>query len=78
MCVPTIKSRRSPAIRFHVVPADNQRVPRAGLTVHANLDTVCIDLHVEVPAVQYRELADKRRGEPSEAVRERVPLRVRC
>jgi magnesium chelatase family protein len=31
-----------------------------------------IDLHVEVPAVQYRELADKRRGEPSEAIRLRV------
>lgn len=31
-----------------------------------------IDIHVEVPAVKYRELADDRRGEPSEAIRERV------
>jgi magnesium chelatase family protein len=31
-----------------------------------------IDLHVEVPAVQYRDLSDGRPGEPSEAIRERV------
>jgi magnesium chelatase family protein len=31
-----------------------------------------IDLHVEVPAVQYRDLTDGRAGEPSEAIRERV------
>jgi magnesium chelatase family protein len=31
-----------------------------------------IDLHVEVPAVRYRELSDRRLGEPSAAVRERV------
>lgn len=31
-----------------------------------------IDLHVEVPAVRYRELADTRAGEPSAAIRERV------
>ena len=31
-----------------------------------------IDLHVEVPAVRYRDLADKRGGEPSEAIRGRV------
>jgi magnesium chelatase family protein len=31
-----------------------------------------IDLHVEVPAVRYRDLADQRAGEPSEAIRERV------
>jgi magnesium chelatase family protein len=31
-----------------------------------------IDLHVEVPAVQYRELSDRRSGEPSAAIRERV------
>ena len=31
-----------------------------------------IDLHVEVPAVRYRELASQRGGEPSEAVRDRV------
>jgi magnesium chelatase family protein len=31
-----------------------------------------IDLHVEVPAVPYRELTDRRSGEPSEAIRERV------
>lgn len=31
-----------------------------------------IDLHVEVPAVRYRELTDSRPAEPSEAVRERV------
>jgi magnesium chelatase family protein len=31
-----------------------------------------IDLHVEVPAVRYRDLADRRAGEPSEAIRERV------
>ena len=35
-----------------------------------------IDLHVEVPAVRYRELADQRVGEPSAAIRERV-LRAR-
>jgi magnesium chelatase family protein len=35
-----------------------------------------IDLHVEVPAVRYRELSDNRTGEPSEAIRERV-LRAR-
>ena len=31
-----------------------------------------IDLHVEVPALRYAELADGRAGEPSEAIRERV------
>jgi magnesium chelatase family protein len=31
-----------------------------------------IDLHVEVPAVQYRDLADRRAGEPSESIRARV------
>ncbi len=31
-----------------------------------------LDLHVEVPAVHYRDLADRREGEPSEAIRERV------
>lgn len=31
-----------------------------------------IDIHVEVPAVRYRELADERRGEPSASVRSRV------
>jgi magnesium chelatase family protein len=31
-----------------------------------------IDLHVEVPAVPFRELTDGRDGEPSEAIRERV------
>lgn len=31
-----------------------------------------IDLHVEVPAVRYRELTDQRSGEPSSAVRQRV------
>jgi magnesium chelatase family protein len=31
-----------------------------------------IDLHVEVPAVRYRELSNERTGEPSAAVRERV------
>jgi magnesium chelatase family protein len=31
-----------------------------------------IDLHIEVPAVRYREIADRRAGEPSSAVQERV------
>ncbi|HEX2206667.1 MAG TPA: YifB family Mg chelatase-like AAA ATPase [Longimicrobium sp.] len=31
-----------------------------------------IDLHVEVPAVRYRDLSDTRAGEPSDAIRERV------
>jgi len=31
-----------------------------------------IDLHVEVPAVRYRDLADRRSGEPSEWIRARV------
>lgn len=31
-----------------------------------------IDIHLEVPAVRYRELSDGRAGEPSKAVRERV------
>ena len=31
-----------------------------------------IDLHVEVPAVRYRDLADARAGEPSAAIRARV------
>ena len=31
-----------------------------------------IDIHVEVPAVKYQELSDKRLGESSEAIRERV------
>ena len=33
-----------------------------------------IDIHLEVPAVRYKELADERRGEPSAAIRERVNL----
>jgi magnesium chelatase family protein len=31
-----------------------------------------IDIHLDVPAVPYRELADRRPGEPSSAIRERV------
>jgi len=31
-----------------------------------------IDIHVEVPAVEFRELADERRGEPSDTIRDRV------
>ena len=31
-----------------------------------------IDLHVEVPAVKFRELAEQAAGEPSEAIRQRV------
>ena len=31
-----------------------------------------IDIHVEVPAVRYRELASERKGESSQAIRERV------
>jgi magnesium chelatase family protein len=31
-----------------------------------------IDLHVEVPAVRYRDLSDQRTGEPSAAIRDRV------
>src|SRR6266487_1140434 len=31
-----------------------------------------IDMHLDVPAVKYRALADQGGGEPSEAVRERV------
>mgnify|MGYP006279589251 CR=1 FL=1 len=31
-----------------------------------------IDIHVEVPAVPYRKLKEKRRGEPSSVIRERV------
>ena len=31
-----------------------------------------IDLHVEVPAVRYKDLTDGRAGEPSAAIRERV------
>ncbi len=31
-----------------------------------------IDIHIEVPAVPYRELSVERSGEPSEAIRERV------
>ncbi len=33
-----------------------------------------LDIHLEVPAVDYRELSSDRRGEPSESVRERVIL----
>ena len=31
-----------------------------------------IDMHIEVPSVNYDELSDKKRGEPSESIRERV------
>lgn len=31
-----------------------------------------IDLHVEVPGVRYRDIADRRAGEPSESIRGRV------
>ncbi len=31
-----------------------------------------IDIHIEVPAVKYKELTEKRPGEPSERIRERV------
>ncbi len=31
-----------------------------------------IDIHLEVPAVRYKELTDERRGEPSAMIRERV------
>jgi magnesium chelatase family protein len=31
-----------------------------------------IDLHIEVPAVKYKELASKNSGEPSATIRERV------
>ena len=31
-----------------------------------------IDIHIEVPQVEYEKLSDERLGEPSEAIRERV------
>ena len=31
-----------------------------------------IDIHVEVPAVQYQDICQQRAGEPSTAIRERV------
>jgi magnesium chelatase family protein len=31
-----------------------------------------IDIHIEVPAVRYRELVDRSRGESSSAIRERI------
>src|SRR5476649_2855024 len=31
-----------------------------------------IDIHVEVPAVQYRDISSRETGEPSEAIRARV------
>ena len=31
-----------------------------------------IDIHIEVPAVKYKELSSERTGEPSESIRERV------
>lgn len=31
-----------------------------------------IDIHIEVPAVKYKELSDRSAGEPSESIRERV------
>jgi magnesium chelatase family protein len=31
-----------------------------------------IDIHIEVPRVDYDELTDERRGEPSDVIRERV------
>jgi magnesium chelatase family protein len=31
-----------------------------------------IDIHLEVPAVRYKELTDERRGEPSAMIRDRV------
>src|SRR5437899_10669364 len=37
-----------------------------------------IDIHLEVPAVKYRALADQGGGESSEAVRERWTGRGRC
>ncbi len=46
------------------VQAFLQRVPRPLLDR--------IDLHVEVPPVRYRELADRRPGEPSASIRARV------
>jgi magnesium chelatase family protein len=33
-----------------------------------------VDIHLEVPAVRYKELTDERRGESSAAIRERVNL----
>ncbi len=37
-----------------------------------------IDLHVEVPAVRYRDLSDERRGETSQTIRERVVAARQC
>ena len=31
-----------------------------------------IDIHVEVPRVEYEKLSDERQGEPSQAIRDRV------
>jgi magnesium chelatase family protein len=31
-----------------------------------------IDIHMEVPRVEYKKLSDERRGEPSQAIRQRV------
>ena len=31
-----------------------------------------IDIHIDVPRVEYEELSDERLGEPSAAIRERV------
>ena len=61
------------------VPGDSQRrCSCSSVSVQKYLARVSgplldrIDLHVEVPALRYRDLSDRRSGEPSEAIRARV------
>src|SRR5512135_1243888 len=64
------------AQRVHLLDYDGQPLPEADAFVPLRtgsgplLDR--IDIHIEVPRVEYEKLSDERLGEPSAAIRERV------
>jgi magnesium chelatase family protein len=61
---------RSPRISDPLL--DGSAQPCAALKTLRSLSLCEVDIHVEVPRVEYDKLADDRLGEPSAAIRERV------
>ena len=49
-----------------------------GLPRHATKERRAADIHVEAPAVEYKELSSEERAESSEAIRERVLRARKC
>ena len=59
---------RKPRQSLHLFPPNRDPLPKAHFWAHARR----IDIHIEVPHVDFEKLSDDRRGEASEEIRARV------